>query len=53
MAGSYDTPVTPRQLFHRLVSAQVIPNTQCAYKRLSELPAQAPWRVTRLPGERT
>jgi hypothetical protein len=33
--------VTLRQLFHRLVSAQVILNTQCAYKRLSELTAQA------------
>jgi hypothetical protein len=41
IARSYDTPVTLRQLFYRLVSAQVIPNTQCTYKRLSELTAQA------------
>ena len=32
---------TLRQLFYRLVSAQVIPHTQCTYKRLSELTAQA------------
>jgi hypothetical protein len=41
IAGSYDTPVTLRQLFYRLVSTQVIPNTQCVYKRLSELTAEA------------
>ena len=38
---SYDTSVTLRQLFYRLVSAQLIPNTQAAYKRLSELTAEA------------
>jgi hypothetical protein len=38
---SYDTSVTLRQLFYRLVSAQLIPNTQGAYKRLSELTAEA------------
>ena len=38
---SYDTSVTLRQLFYRLVSAQVIPNTQGAYKRLSALTAEA------------
>jgi len=38
---SYDTSVTLRQLFYRLVSAQVIPNTQAAYKRLSALTAEA------------
>jgi hypothetical protein len=38
---SYDTSVTLRQLFYRLVSAQVIPNSQTAYKRLSALTAQA------------
>ena len=37
---SYDTSVTLRQLFYRLVSAQLIPNTQTAYKRLSELTAE-------------
>ena len=38
---SYDTSVTLRQLFYRLVSAQVVPNTQGAYKRLSALTAEA------------
>jgi hypothetical protein len=38
---SYDTSVTLRQLFYRLVSEQVIPNTQTAYKRLSALTAEA------------
>ena len=38
---SYDTSVTLRQLFYRLVSEQTIPNTTTAYKRLSALTAQA------------
>jgi hypothetical protein len=38
---SYDTSVTLRQLFYRLVSEQAIPNTTTAYKRLSALTAQA------------
>jgi hypothetical protein len=38
---SYDTSVTLRQLFYRLVSVQRLPNSQTAYKRLSELTAQA------------
>jgi hypothetical protein len=38
---SYVTRVTLRQLFYRLVSAQLIPNTEYHYKRLSELTAQA------------
>ncbi|HJY57773.1 MAG TPA: hypothetical protein VJ418_15455 [Streptosporangiaceae bacterium] len=38
---SYSTSVTLRQLFYRLVSAQVIPNSQAAYKRLSALTAEA------------
>ena len=38
---SYDTSVTLRQLFYRLVSEQLIPNTQGAYKRLSSLTAEA------------
>jgi hypothetical protein len=38
---SYDTGVTLRQLFYRLVSEQLIPNTQTCYKRLSELTAEA------------
>jgi len=37
---SYDTSVTLRQLFYRLVSEQLIPNTQAAYKRLSDLTAR-------------
>lgn len=36
---SYDTGVTLRQLFYRLVSAQLIPNTDTSYKRLSSLTA--------------
>lgn len=43
---SYNTRVTLRQLFYRLVAAQVIPNTQGAYKRLSELTAEARRRGT-------
>jgi hypothetical protein len=38
---SYSTGVTLRQLFYRLVSAQLIPNSQTAYKRLSALTAEA------------
>jgi hypothetical protein len=38
---SYDTGVTLRQLFYRLVSAQVLPNKQTAYKTLSERTAEA------------
>jgi hypothetical protein len=38
---SYDTSVTLRQLFYRLVSEQTIPNTTTAYKRLSDLTAKA------------
>lgn len=38
---SYDTAVTLRQLFYRLVSAGHIPNTQNAYKRLSSTTAIA------------
>lgn len=33
---SYNTGVTLRQLFYRLVSAQILPNTQTAYKTLSD-----------------
>ena len=33
----YDTPVTLRQLFYRLVAALSIPNSVTAYKRLSDL----------------
>lgn len=38
---SYDTSVTLRQLFYRLVSAQEIPNSESAYKRLSRSTAEA------------
>lgn len=38
---TYDTGVTLRQLFYRLVSAEVLPNTQSAYKALSSRTAQA------------
>ncbi|MQB02474.1 MAG: hypothetical protein GEU78_20075, partial [Actinobacteria bacterium] len=37
----YDTSVTLRQLFYRLVTSQLIPNSSTAYKRLSALTAQA------------
>ena len=36
----YDTPVTLRQLFYRLVSAQLLENTQNAYKALSSRTAE-------------
>jgi len=38
---SYDTSVTLRQLFYRLVAAQVLPNTQNSYKSLSRYTAEA------------
>jgi hypothetical protein len=38
---SYDTSVTLRQLFYRLVAAQLLPNTQNAYKSLSHYTAEA------------
>lgn len=38
---SYDTSVTLRQLFYRLVSAQVLPNSETAYKGLSRETAKA------------
>lgn len=38
---SYDTGVTLRQLFYRLVAAELIPNTRAAYSNLSRLTAQA------------
>jgi hypothetical protein len=38
---SYDTLVTLRQLFYRLVSALLIPNTITAYKTLSDVSAKA------------
>jgi hypothetical protein len=38
---SYDTSVTLRQLFYRLVSEQLLPNSQTAYKGLSARTAEA------------
>jgi len=38
---SYDTGVTLRQLFYRLVAAELLPNTQTAYKTLSSRTAEA------------
>jgi hypothetical protein len=38
---SYDTGVTLRQLFYRLVAAEVIPNTKDAYNLLSRYTARA------------
>lgn len=38
---TYDTPVTLRQLFYRLVAKQTLPNTQTAYKSLSSNTAKA------------
>lgn len=38
---SYDTPVTLRQLFYRLVAAELLPNTTNAYKALSRHTAEA------------
>ena len=40
IVASYDTPVTLRQLFYRLVTATVIPNSS-AYKTLSNRTAEA------------
>lgn len=41
IVAEYDTPVTLRQLFYRLVAAALLPNTQTAYKRLSDQTAKA------------
>jgi hypothetical protein len=38
---SYDTSVTLRQLFYRLIAAQLLPNTQNSYKSLSRYTAEA------------
>jgi hypothetical protein len=38
---AYDTSVTLRQLFYRLVSEQLLPNSQAAYKGLSARTAEA------------
>ncbi len=41
IVASYDTGVTLRQLFYRLVAAGLIPNTPAAYKTLSTKTARA------------
>lgn len=41
IVGSYDTGVTLRQLFYRLVAVGTLPNTQSAYKCLSARTAEA------------
>lgn len=41
IAYEYDTPLTLRQLFYRLVAAQIIPNEQQHYRRLSATTAKA------------
>jgi len=38
---SYDTGVTLRQLFYRLVAAEILPNTRVAYQTLSRQTAEA------------
>ncbi|HUY27323.1 MAG TPA: hypothetical protein VMV27_07865 [Candidatus Binataceae bacterium] len=40
IAESYDTPVTLRQLFYRLVAEQLIPNDRSSYQMLSKLTAR-------------
>jgi hypothetical protein len=40
IVAGYDTPVTLRQLFYRLVAAELIPNTTHAYQHLSRLTAR-------------
>src|SRR4051794_34898742 len=41
IVNNYDTPVTLRQLFYRLVAAEELPNTTNAYKNLSKHTAAA------------
>lgn len=41
IVNSYSTSVTLRQLFYRLVSAHILPNSQNAYKGLSRYTARA------------
>ena len=41
IVNSYDTGVTLRQLFYRLVAAELLPNTQTAYRTLSSKTAEA------------
>jgi hypothetical protein len=41
IVGRYDTGVTLRQLFYRLVAAELLPNTRVAYSSLSRVTAEA------------
>jgi len=41
IVNEYDTPVTLRQLFYRLVAALIIPNKQTTYRTLSSRTAEA------------
>lgn len=41
IVSEYNTPVTLRQLFYRLVAARVLPNTDTSYKTLSARAAEA------------
>lgn len=41
IVAEYDTPVTLRQLYYRLVAAELIPNRDAAYKGLSRVSAEA------------
>jgi len=41
IVDSYDTGVTLRQLFYRLVAAELLPNTRVAYTTLSHVTAEA------------
>ncbi len=41
IVGAYDTGVTLRQLFYRLVAAELLPNTRVAYTTLSRVTAEA------------
>lgn len=43
---SYETPVTLRQLFYRLVAAKILPNTESVYRKLSARTAEARRRGT-------
>jgi len=46
IVAAYETSVTLRQLFYRLVAAEVLPNTQVAYQTLSSRTAEARRRGT-------
>ena len=41
IVDSYETGVTLRQLFYRLVATEILPNTRVAYQTLSKVTAEA------------